>query len=516
MPTLRERLEALASARPGHADSSSEDEAALPGARAQHQAAPLPRSRMRSRAQFEADMADEKYSGVVVKSVKQALAAGFRSRQASGGDDEGAAGEEEEDGDEEEEGEEEEEEGDEDEDEDEVEGGEAEDMRDDDDEEEEEEEEEEEDGGEEDEEEDEEEEGGGAARRALPSADSADDELLALMAADATALSRYRSAEQEDAARGAQVATQVAAADACVEARIRLQATLAASHRLPRASAHAEACAASASVRAAFERLRATAGLLLKDLLELRAELAPTPAARAACALPEAGFPTSDAVWGAIEAGWEAQRPWREETLDTWGRRLALGGGGMSAAKAAKLKILGAGSLTEQVAEGMRHHEAAGRRRGECVARSAVGRVLCSGEAAAAAAAAAPEAGAGDAEALDEETWQDDDLYASLLRDFLAGGGGGAAAAGLAAGAAKSRAKRKAKEGLDRRASKARKLKCVPCAHAAGGARFFSEPSLCSLCASPSLRLSRRPPPPPTHTFFLRTPSPGLSCTPSW
>jgi protein AATF/BFR2 len=443
-PSLREQLERLASTAPtvyaGEEAIGDEPEAGAPSRWAGDEA-PAPvggarRSALRARAQFEADLtaAGPRYAGKVVSSAS-VLAAQRRARPEDGGDDEEEEEEEEEDDEEDEDGDEEEESG----------GGDGaegggdgdeEEMGD------------EEEGGEEDENED----GDGDGDEGGALSASMDAELQTLLAADAAALSRYHAAESEDRARGVEVQAQVRAVDALMESRIKLQRALAGANRYPRAALHRGACAASADVAAAFAGLREGAAALLGDLLELRAELArgevagvpppppPPPPRRGGGAQPA----PSAALWGAASAGWEALGPWRDSTLDKWARKLALGGDG-ALKRGAKLKVLGARSLSEQVAEAL----AVGGGRASALTRarrSAVGVPLCHPP--------EPAAGEGDAGALDEETFDDGDLYAALLKDFLA-----AAAAGEGGGAAKKRLRRVTREGVDRRASKARKLK---------------------------------------------------------
>ena len=56
---------------------------------------------------------------------------------------------------------------------------------------------------------------------------------------------------------------------------------------------------------------------------------------------------TSD-LWAALDAGWEALAPFRDATLDDWARRLAYAGGKLTAKRAATLKTLSA-PFSEQI-----------------------------------------------------------------------------------------------------------------------------------------------------------------------
>ena len=479
---LRATLEELSKPAPSYADGDAEDIedlAALEAlsAPAASRRAPAPRaqpqSAMRARAQFDEDMAatGTRYAGVVVSDAKKAASQGAGARR---GAREAAAwaDDEENDDEEEDDDEEDDDEGDEEDVEFDGDGEENADLGSDDEDDDEEDDDGDDDDDEEDDDDDDGRRGGQATRRAGKGAlddgdsdgasDSADD-FAAIAAADASALSRYRSAAHEDAVRGEGVASQVKAIDAALEARIRFQPALRAAHRLPRGAVAVALSEQSASVRGALSALRDEAAALTGELLSVRADLlGRVPAVRKALGVGDddararaALLPrvsrkraradvaaSCDELWASIDAGWKAMSGWRDDTLDTWARKLALGLGG-SAAKAIKTRSLGV-ALSTQVADALA--SGAGERMRLRV--RDVGRPLGHAE-------TPPPAGSVDT-LLDDETFDDADLYASLLKDFLAGA---AARSGASAAALTVTHKHTSRQGVDRRASKSRKLR---------------------------------------------------------
>ncbi len=251
------------------------------------------------------------------------------------------------------------------------------------------------------------------------------------------------------------MASQVEAIDATLEARIRLQPALTRAHRFPRGATMTKLAAADAASHEGLKLLADDARALVRELLEIRAALlsgvpavrtelgcSTERAARDALRVPKG--PTDIAgLWSAVDASWCAAAPWRDSVLDRTGRTAALGLGG-TAAKATKLRSLGA-SISSQVSAAL----ADGVGSSWHLRVADVGRPLCE----------PLSKSPASQDALDYETFDDGELYASLLRDFLA-----AAAVrgrGPVDGIVSAPRKHTSREGVDRRASKARKLRFV-------------------------------------------------------
>jgi protein AATF/BFR2 len=182
----------------------------------------------------------------------------------------------------------------------------------------------------------------------------------------------------------------------------------------------------------------------------------------------EAAGVSSDDLWAAVSAGWAAFGPYRDATVDRWGRKLAYASG-LTAKQAVKLKVLNS-DLSKQVdalLAGDRERLLARTR----LPRAAVHVLGAAPPAAAASAPSSAEAGGAATEnaateaaaELDPHTYDDGDLYQSLLKEYVAAAGAASAAgAGGDAGGKGGRGlKRSVRAGVDRRASKARKIRFV-------------------------------------------------------
>jgi protein AATF/BFR2 len=477
------------------------------------------RSALRARAQFVADIeSDPKYAGKVV-SARKALSAMGPSAEEK--EDKGEEDKEEEDEDEEEE--EDEDEDDDDEDMDEDDDGEEDD------------EEAQSSSADEDNSDDQDEDAvAESARRAAARAAARGDvdaELAALAAADAAALARYRRSAREDADKGKGAKVQTELFERWMEARIQLQGPLTSSNRLPRPAVQAALCKADGKVRAAFEGVHDAAGSLLVDLLRARASLLSgipevasallaaggdegddeeegegNRAAAEAKLLPSVGRKrarsedgeedegddednnggastpplsySSEDLWGVIERGWEAMAGWRDETVDKWGRRLAYAAG-ISAKKAVKLKVLGA-DISAQVQEVLADRvrvTSRTRMRSDAVRHLGETQQAGSGSSSSSGAGAGAGAGAGSSSSaeLDAETYEDTDFYAALLKEFTSSlAASGLASSSASAGGAlgyKAGYKHSTRDGVDRRASKSRRI------------RYVVHPKLAHFCA---------------------------------
>ncbi|RYG53643.1 hypothetical protein EON66_08225 [archaeon] len=286
--------------------------------------------------------------------------------------------------------------------------------------------------------------------------------------------------------------------EAMLEARVRLQQPLLAGGRLPLTDVRSALSREEPTLTEEFQEARAEIAALLADALRLRHSLyalnpsvvgvadAATPAgkqqlqATLAASLP-AGLPAlvpatpppskrrrvaageeeeeeeegddadvpvpvslrdaagveSGAYWRAIEAGWDAFAPYRDETVDTWGRTLTYAGG-LTQKQAVKLRVMNA-DISKQVSNIMADRErllARTRPKAEAVA------VL----------------GQARSEQAGDHVFDDSDFYQVLLREFVSISASSAAT--QAAGGIRSYASKK-REGVDHRASKGRKLKYV-------------------------------------------------------
>ena len=297
-----------------------------------------------------------------------------------------------------------------------------------------------------------------------------------------------------------------------------MQRPLASVARLPSAPSMAALGATHTPLHTAFSDLRGELTALLTRLLRLRhATLSAIPevaavagGAGAPALLPPHTLPlahsstddeeeeeeeeggaaafSSDTLWPALAAGWTALAPFRDATVDAWGSRMAFVGG-LTAKRASKLKVLNA-PISVQVAailggEGKgaatgstRHGGGGGRAAQRVLGEATVGSNSAAGEAE----AAAPL----------PQLYDDSDFFALLLKDFSAGGSssgsglsvsgpGGApssstatallAALASANGASSSSSgvdvsgkagySHTSRPGVDRKASKARRLRYV-------------------------------------------------------
>lgn len=165
--------------------------------------------------------------------------------------------------------------------------------------------------------------------------------------------------------------------------------------------------------------------------------------------------PSADKLWSAVDAGWAAFAPYRDATIDKWGRKLAYAAG-ITSRQALKLKVLNA-DISKQVASVLQDRERLVARTRP--ARGAV-RVLCQSTPSTNATAQPEDS------SRDDELYEDSELYQALLKEYvsLAGGGGGTGIAGSgSAGRAGGNGylKHTSRDGVDRRASKARRLRYV-------------------------------------------------------
>lgn len=347
-------------------------------------------------------------------------------------------------------------------------------------------------------------------------------ELQALAAADAQALSRYKSVEMEDAKKGLAVRNQISDIEHALEFRIQLQQALSLSHKLPRHPQMDEYKASSKKIAAAYSELRdQCADIVLEALYLQSASIASTPKLADSVArslkldakriedkvqnieqyllpepahdmallsgtkrhrlstLDEDGDENSDddsgdkkrfygadvsteQLWESVSRCWTSIGSWRDETLDSWGRKLMLTSG-LSSRAAQKLKVIGT-DISEQVAESMENIE-------RLISRTRLkkGAVQVIGQPSV---AEDPTNEDSNEVEIDEETYDDADFYANLLKDYISltasseqanrSGGGINAKQGYV---------RTTRKNVDRRASKARKLK------------FVVHPKLVNFCA---------------------------------
>lgn len=328
-----------------------------------------------------------------------------------------------------------------------------------------------------------------------------DAELAALEHADAAAVTMRSRRDDDDATKGRAAKDASSLYEAGLEARIRLQGVMASAARVPPAEALDSLCESSSELREEAAGARAELTGLLTDLLRLRAAtLSNLPdvvtaatagagkkrrrasdgeddATAAQRAMLPAGVsplkrrrsdsddegdsdsdstviaPDSDALWASMQAGWDAMTPWRNDSLEKWGRRLAYASG-LSAKAALKLKVLTT-SVPAQVAQAMASDRA--RLVERCRPSASSIRVLGLEK---------PQAqaqGSGSEERF-AEAYDDGDFYASLLKEFVSssssGTGAASALAGVGSGALLGKGyARKVREGIDRRATKGRRLK---------------------------------------------------------
>ena len=362
-----------------------------------------------------------------------------------------------------------------------------------------------------------------------------DAELAALESADAAAVSLQVRAAEDDAAKGRAVKDASQLYESVLEARIRLQPTLAASVQLPSQPVQEALSASSSELAAELSETRKDLAGLLGDFLRLRAatlsrlpEVASealsagrkrrrssssnnsdvedddsdmSAAAAESALLPnglrpllgkrrrrsdsagsdsdddsvrteekgsssdDAGGIDTDALWASMQAAWDAFKPYRNDALERWGRKLTYASG-LSAKAALKLKVLST-SVPQQVAQMMSGDK------GRLLARTrplaATVRVLGSN---AQPSDITKEEGGGEGSsgtstaARYADAFDDADFYASLLKEYVAsassgGLSGGASGNALAAGQAliKKNLPRRVREGIDRRATKGRRLK---------------------------------------------------------
>ena len=280
-------------------------------------------------------------------------------------------------------------------------------------------------------------------------------------AADAGATLAARAAR--DAAKGAAVAAQRTLWERALETRILLQKAVAASNKLPRPPALAAAARGGeehAGVATAAATTACAAAGAVASILEVATVLADRAAGReeerhggggnlttAAPSPPtSSSLPETHALWLRLEAALDASSPARDAAFDRWHRKASLLAGG-GAALAGGLRVLDA-PPSRQVAAAVADParliarsrlplEAAPRRVGEGWPRPRP--------------AEDPEAPG--AVVRDDDTFDDGEFYAQLLKEFVEGAGGGGGSASARAPAAKRR------KTVDRRASKGRKLR---------------------------------------------------------
>lgn len=170
-----------------------------------------------------------------------------------------------------------------------------------------------------------------------------------------------------------------------------------------------------------------------------------------------------DAAWADLEAAHAAFAPFRDAALDKWHRRTVLSSGNAALKGAAGLRAL-AQPVSAQVATLLRDSTKV-RTRAQLPG-ALVQRPLCTSEEAWAerrraggegGAAADDDDSAPEAAWRDAESYDDNEYYTTLLRELLeAHGGVGGGAAEAAAAALRAPKRRRV---VDRRASKARKLR---------------------------------------------------------
>lgn len=334
-------------------------------------------------------------------------------------------------------------------------------------------------------------------------------ELQALAAADAQALSRYKSVEIEDGKKGLAVKEQISDIERALEFRIQLQKTLALSHKLPRYPQAEEFQRNSKKVQTVYSELRnQCADIVLEALYLQSAAIASTPklAERVSHTLhldidgieeriqeieqyllPEPVHDmallsgskrqrstqseedmvdedeaaenqrvycgdqvTTEELWESVSRCWTSIGPWRDDTLDTWGRKLLLTSG-LSSKAAQKLKVIGT-NISEQVAESMQNIDRLiSRTRLKKSAIQVIGQPPVAED---------PTNADSTELELDDETYDDADFYANLLKEYISltasSEHGSKSAGGIHAKQGYTRTTRK---NVDRKASKSRKLK---------------------------------------------------------
>lgn len=264
-----------------------------------------------------------------------------------------------------------------------------------------------------------------------------------------------------------------------LETRIRLQKPLVSSLSLPSSDVLSAVAAQQPALQKKLTELRSELKGLMADLLQLRFALVEsnpevstrvsgTKRGRAnadADFLPEGVAPktkrqrsdqnaeepsysaiSADEFWRAAQSGWTATEQYRDDTVNTWGRKLAYASG-LTAKQALKLKVVVA-DVTQQVSEILRDKDriiARSRPRQEGV------RVLCQPR----------------QQTLDDyfmEGYDDQDFYQQLLREFVASSsashGGDAGASEKLIGMPIKHSSKKRSD-VDRRATKGRRIKYV-------------------------------------------------------
>lgn len=212
----------------------------------------------------------------------------------------------------------------------------------------------------------------------------------------------------------------------------------------------------------------AASGSLSRAELEAQAGVPVTTPGQAS------SIPTEE-LWRSIDAGWQSFAAYRDSSLDNWARKLAYASG-LSAKKTLKLKVMNS-DLSSQVQEILKDRQRLlARTRLPLESVSLLGAKMPSTAAAGAAGAAAggsapapPPSAANplvDEAGLYAEAYDDSELFQRLLRDYAASssaaaaagaGASTAAAAGLAA--FQKQLKSVKREGVDRKASKGRRMK---------------------------------------------------------
>ena len=297
--------------------------------------------------------------------------------------------------------------------------------------------------------------------------DDVDDEIAALEAQDAAAITAMSKSSKADVARARAGMRQVTLHEAWLEARIRAQPALASAAQLPVRPVWTEFHDASPVMQRAMSNAVHQAEGLLVELCEAWSTLlSEQPAIHAAlqapgCSLIPAGVKrgrdgtaapqaSCAAWWRSIEAGLNASADWQAQGLDSVATSAAVQASGFKALRAARQEQSenSVTPVTSALQAVLADADKVARRAAAPAASvRMVGCEPCTG---------ASRAGS-DAAAWCEDVYDDTDFYQGLLREFVANAtasGQADKAAGVVPAKHKS-----VKRDVDRRASKGRKIR---------------------------------------------------------
>mmetsp|Transcript_13295 Transcript_13295/g.48400 ORF Transcript_13295/g.48400 Transcript_13295/m.48400 type:complete len:456 (+) Transcript_13295:85-1452(+) len=310
------------------------------------------------------------------------------------------------------------------------------------------------------------------------------EEYAALAAEEEAALLRRREGAASDVAKAAGVRAQRGLYERALELRILLQRVVAGANKMPRPSPRRELVASDAEVRAAYAELTQAT----EHTLSLLHSLVAAVGKQGGAIEPSADEPAEDGPeddlegatgskghkrrWEQIESLSSQWEDFRDESVDRWHRKTRLA---VNIGKG-ELKALNQ-SVSSQVEQALRY----GPRRHTLLRRSFLPRdsVKRLGEAEPQSSDKHPDGdggpyeGAGsengdpavegaekysDGELLDEETFDDGELYQILLKELLESGAN-VDSGHLPAGVQARGASKRSKKQVDRKASKGRKIR---------------------------------------------------------